>query len=309
MDLSVFHPVKSPDRDYTWKDKLNSITSPLGCQFLEWSGWYNQDVSQRLLGHYRLYQLFKAENKFNSQLSLPLAYITHYRTMHFIKYALSCITAVLYYIFTVGDRYYPLPIQELNKQLIHHRQAILQEFLSSAEIDFEKALNHAIEQINEPEKKEYPKMTFVSNRLEHKVYNNTCHYFTEYNGTILSSANEIKGKQSGTLTKKQILIFFDLLAEKESIERIDYSNPKKFESVVELLHALNGKSKSTWEEELKNHKNKGLYYYTNEGELNQLIKDLTSLSNITRKSGFRTLAKAVDKKIIELERLKNINSK
>jgi hypothetical protein len=180
-----------------------------------------------------------------------------------------------------------LQVEELNKQLIHHRQSILQEFLASAEVDFEIVLSDAIDQINEPEKKEFPKMTFVSNRLEHEVYNNTSHYFTEYNGITLSGTNEIKGKQPGTLTKKQILIFFDLLAEKGSIERIDYSNPKKFESVVELLHGLNGKSKSTWEEELKNHKNKGLYYYTNEGELNQLIKDLTSLSNITRKSGFR----------------------
>lgn len=73
MDLSVLHPVKSPARDYTWKDKLNSITSPLGCRFLEWTGWYNQDIAQRLLGHYRLYQLFKAKNKIDTQLSVSFA--------------------------------------------------------------------------------------------------------------------------------------------------------------------------------------------------------------------------------------------
>lgn len=65
MNLSVLHPVKSPDRDYSMKDKLNRIISPLGCRFLEWSGWYNQDISQRLLGHYRLYQLFKVNSKAN----------------------------------------------------------------------------------------------------------------------------------------------------------------------------------------------------------------------------------------------------
>src|SRR5688500_10915240 len=108
MDLSVLHAVKSPARDYTMKDKLNGITSPLGCRFLEWSGWYNQNISQRLLGHYRLFQLFKAKNKVDTQLSLPLVYITHYRTLHVIKYALSCITSVLYYTFTLGDRYHPL---------------------------------------------------------------------------------------------------------------------------------------------------------------------------------------------------------
>jgi hypothetical protein len=148
MDLSVLHPVKSPDRDYTWKDKLNSITAPLGCRFLEWSGWYSQDISQRLLGHYRLYQLYKAKNKVDSQLSLPLAYISHYRSLQAIKYAFSCITAVLYYIFTFGDRYYPLSVAELNKQLINTQFTILHQFLSNAEVNFEKALQSAIDQLN-----------------------------------------------------------------------------------------------------------------------------------------------------------------
>jgi hypothetical protein len=71
MDLSVLHAVKSPDRDYTMKDKLNGVKNPLGCRFLEWSGWYNQNISQRLLGHYRLYQLFKAKCQADSQLSSP----------------------------------------------------------------------------------------------------------------------------------------------------------------------------------------------------------------------------------------------
>lgn len=305
MDLSVFHPVKSPDRNYTWKDKLNSITSPLGCRFLEWSGWYNQDVSQRLLGHYRIYQLFKAKSKFNSQLSLPLAYITHYRTLHFIKYVLSCITAVLYYIVTLGDRYRPLLVEELNKQLILHKQSILQEFLANAEVDFEKALFAAIDQINEPEKKEHPELTFVSNRLEHKVYNNTYHYFTEYNGTTHSGSNKLKGKEPGVLSKKQILILFDLLANTKDIEKIDYTRPNKFESVAELLQALNGKSLSTWVEELNNYKTKGLYYYSDKGELKHLISTLTNLSDRLRKSGFLTLAKEADKKIRELGKMQN----
>jgi hypothetical protein len=133
MDLSVFHPVKSLDRDYTWKDKLNSITGTLGCRFLEWSGWYNQDISQRLLGHYRLYQLFKAKSRLDSLLSSPLAYITHYRTLQTIKYAFSCITALLYYIFTLGDRYYPLLVEQLNKQLINRHYTILQDFLIDAD--------------------------------------------------------------------------------------------------------------------------------------------------------------------------------
>lgn len=307
MDLSVLHSVKSPDRDYTMKNKLNGITSPIGCRFLEWSGWYNQNISQRLLGHYRLYQLFKAKSHVESQLSLPVAYIAHYRTLHIIKYALSCITAVLYYICTLGDRYHPLPVEQLNKQLIYRQFSILQEFLTNAEVNFEKALHNAIDQINRYDNKVVPEITFIQNRLEQKICNNSYHYLIEYNGTIVSGKNERQGKQAGVLSKKQILILFDLLADKGNLEKIDYSKPSKFESVAELLHALNGKSKSTWEEELKNYKTKGLYNYNGEGELNQLIKDITSLSNIVRKSVFRSLANAADKKIKELELVKRTN--
>jgi hypothetical protein len=303
MDLSVLHAVKSPGRDYTMKDKLNRITSLLGCRFLEWSGWYNQDISQRLLGHYRLYQLFKAKNKVEAQLSWPLAYIAHYRTLHLLKYWLSCIMAALYYIFTLGGRYYPLSVEELNKQLINNQFTILQEFLTDAEDDFEIALHNAIDQINGFGKRAVPEITFVHNRLEHKVYNNTCHYFTEYNGAVLSSTNELKGKQKGVLTKRQILILFDLLADKGNIERIDYTKPNKFKDVSELFHAVNGKSKSTWEEELNNYKDKGPYYYRDEGELKHLISTLTNLSEKLRKSGFRLLAKEADKKIKELENI------
>jgi hypothetical protein len=230
-----------------------------------------------------------------------MAYIAHHRALHTIKYALSCITAVLYYICTLGDRYYPLTIEELNKQLINRNHTILQDFLTDAQVDFEKALHKAIDRINEYDNKVIPEITFIQNRLEQKVYNNTCHYFTEYNGTALSSSNQLKGKQPGVLTKRQILILLDLLADKKCVERIDYENSTKFKLEAELLHGLNGKSKSTWEEELNNYKNKGIYYYNGEGELNQLIKDITSLSNIIRKSAFRSLAVAADKKIIELE--------
>ena len=132
MDLSVLHPVKLPDRDYTWKDKLNSITGPLACRFLEWTGWYNQDVYQRLLGHYRLYQLFKAKNNVNNQICPTLAYISRYRVLHLLKYWLSCLTAIIYYVGTLGSRYYALQVEGINKLLINDRYQVLQEFLECA---------------------------------------------------------------------------------------------------------------------------------------------------------------------------------
>jgi hypothetical protein len=216
--------------------------------------------------------------------------------------------AALYYIFTIGGRYYSLSVEELNRQLINNQFTVLQGFLTDADVDFKIALLDAVDQINGASNKVIPEITVIQNRLEQKIYNNVCHYFTEYNGAVLSGTNELRGKQAGVLSKKQILILFDLLADKGGIERIDYKLPNKFESVAELFHGLNGKSKSTWEEELKDCKNKGLYYYNDKGELNQLIKDISSLSNKARKAGFRTLATAADKKIKELESVKRLNS-
>jgi hypothetical protein len=302
MDLSVLHAVKSPDRDYTMKDKLNGITSPRGCRFLEWSGWYNQDVSQRLLGHYKLFQLFKAKNKADTQLSLSLEYITHYRTLHVIKYALSCITAVLYCIFTLGDRYHPLFIEEFNKQLINNRQSILQEFLTSAEVDFEKALLDAIEQINGAPKEECPQTVVVQKRLDYKVYNNTFHYLTEYNTNLHTNTTiGITGKEKDVFSKRQILIWLDLQSDLGKMDRIDYSKQNKFEEVAIMLQAINGKTKQSWKEELDKYKDKGPYYYKGEEELKSLINTITNISQIARKAGQRELAKAADRKIRELE--------
>jgi hypothetical protein len=298
----VLHAVKSPDRDYTMKDKLNSITNPVGCRFLEWSGWYNQNASQRLLGHYRLFQLFKAKDKVDAQLSLPLAYITHYRILHVIKYALSCITAVLYYIFTLGDRYHPLTIEEFNKQLIITRPSILQEFLTCAEVDFEKALFNAIDQINGAPKEESLQSVVVQNRLDYKVYNNTCHYLTEYNTTLHTNTTVgITGKEKDVFSKRQILIWLDLQADLGKTDRIDYSKQNKFEEVAIMLQAINGKTKQSWKEELDKYKDKGPYYYKGEEELKSLISTITNISQIARKAGQRELAKAADRKIRELE--------
>jgi hypothetical protein len=44
-----------------------------------------------------------------------------------------------------------------------------------------------------------------------------------------------------------------------------------------------------------------LYEFKNEGERKQLIITLTNLSEAFRKAGFRSISKAADKKLIELE--------
>ena len=151
MDMSVLHRHPRPDRDYTRKDKLNSLTGHLDCRFLEWTGWYNQDIYQRLLGHYRLYQLFKNERKADNGLPQPLTYIVNYRTSHGLKYLLSRITGILYYIGTFGKPYYPLQTEGINKLLVNEYASILQEFLTEADNNLEEALLQTVGQILSPD--------------------------------------------------------------------------------------------------------------------------------------------------------------
>lgn len=306
MDLSVLHPVHSPERNYRWKDRLNSLTGHLDCRLLEWSGWYNQDILQRLLGHYRLHQLFKAENGPDSTLSLPAAYIASYRASHGIKYAMSAVTASLYYIFSFGKRYPALQIEGINRLLVTDRAMILHEFLQDSESDFTGALSKAVEQISSTKlfgRAENRFMLLQQNKHEYNHYETSSHYFNEYT-TVQASTNGIKGKEKGVFSKKQLLIFFDLLSESKAIDKIDYTKPNKFESIALMLQAVSGKSKESIMEQLKDTRNNGLYSFQNQGELNQLIITLTNLAETFRKAGFRTVATVADRKIRELERMK-----
>lgn len=308
MDLSVLHRHPLPDRDYVWKDKLNSLTGHLDCRFLEWTGWYNQDIYQRLLGHYRLYQLFKKESKANTGLPQPLAYIVNYRASHSFKYLLSRITGILYYIGSFGKPYYPLQTEGINKLLVNNYAHILQSFLTEADNNFEEALSHVVRQIISPDfgKKSGNNLYQVNQsavilqiRNEFNNYHNSSHYFNKY--TTVNAAAGIKGKEKGVFSKKQILILFDLLAETGKVEKIDFTRPNKFDSMAELLCAITGKSKDSWIEQLKDCRNKGLYEFKNEGERKQLIVTLTNLAGIFRKAKFRFLSNEIDKKLRSLE--------
>lgn len=307
--MSVLHRHPLPGRDYTRKDKLNSLTGHLDCRFLEWTGWYNQDIYQRLLGHYRLYQLFKKESKANTGLPQPLAYIINYRASHGLKYLLSQITGIVYYIGSFGKLYCPLQTEGVNRVLVNEHAQILQAFLHEADYNFEKALSFAVEQIMSPELGKKSGNTLfqvnqsaviLQTRNEVKSYYHNSHYFNEYN-TVNSATTGIKGKGKGVFSKKQILILFDLLAETGKLEKIDFTKPNKFDSIAELLCAITGKSKDSWVEQLKNFRNKGLYEFNNDGERKQLIVTLTNLADIFRKAKFRFLSNEIDKKLRVLD--------
>jgi hypothetical protein len=113
------------------------------------------------------------------------------------------------------------------------------------------------------------------------------------------------GKEKGVFSKKQLLIFFDLLSETNAIERIDFRKPNKYHDIATLFHALTGKPATSFTEELDDHRHKGLYQFHTPGERTQLIVALTNLANAFRAAGFRSIAKQADKKIKELEAARN----
>lgn len=276
VDLTLFH--FNPG-NYGPKDSLNRRTGRVACFFLEWTGWYNQALSQRLLGHYRLFQLYKKDPDhafIHREMSLERAYILQYRGGHALKYALSRIISIIYRTFILGRPYPAVEIEGFNGALIREHADVLRAFLHDAENDFTAAFLTAMKRVNailgrEPEVR--PK-------------------------------EAVKGKEKDVLSKKQVLILFDLLSQVSKLEKIDYSKPNRFEGIAVFLHAITGKSAESWTEELSKYKTRDLYAFHTQGELNQLISTITNLADFLRKASYRNLVKLADNKIRELERHK-----
>lgn len=149
VDLTLFHD--QPDCDYTEEDRFNSRTGRFACYFLEWIGWYNGSIASRLLGHYRLYQLYKKdpEQAFRD-IRLTQAYILHYRSSHRVKYLFSQIMSLVYCIATLGKHHFVfVEIETLNRSLIYEHAGILQTFLEQADHDFTNAFHTAMAKLNE----------------------------------------------------------------------------------------------------------------------------------------------------------------
>ncbi|HEY6901743.1 MAG TPA: hypothetical protein VI233_13905 [Puia sp.] len=276
MNLDLFHPDHLPD-DHNFKtiDRFNSWTRLQPCRFLEWSGWYYSSVPLRLLGHYRLFQLYRKHHDRRKHDASPASgYILQARFALKIKYVIQLYGSFFRKIAGFPDR--DLEMFLVNRILLTDRSDILHEFLTNADQDFETAFRHAIEQIQAPS-------------------------FLRGSGTTLAAADAPRGKEKGVFSKKQILILFDLLAQTKALERFELHKPNKFEGYAQFLQALTGKSQETWIEELKNYQAKDLYKYHTPGECSQLVITLTNLSKTLRSGGLRSLAKLADKKIQEIE--------
>jgi hypothetical protein len=276
IDLTLFHPEGAPEgADFRRKDQLNGWTRRRACRLLEWIGWYNYSIAQRLLGHYRLFQHFRvAFSKCPRDIPVVQAYIRQYRATHGVRYFLARAMSSLDVIVTptiymgVGD------MAVLNRQLVSEPFGILNDFLTEADTDFTAALQRAIRRINQPDK-------------------------TPISAPAIKGA---QGKESGVFSKKQILLLFDLLSKSGNLDPIDLEKPNKFDAYADLLHALTGKSRQSFKEELHDYHTKGLYEWHTPGEFTQLINTLTQLLTYFEKAGFDFFANTIDKKIRTLRK-------
>jgi hypothetical protein len=184
---------------------------------------------------------------------------------------------------------------------------------------FEEALHRAIGQINSPAFLGVPGIFntpsshfFVQFKNDHHTNNYNTYSHNELNihpvvkedvpAKEPSVPNDIiRQKQKGVFSKRQVIIFLELLSQCPKFEYPDLQNPNKHESFAQFLHALTGKSKETWLEALQNYRAKDLYAFHDSHELGNLLNALTNLSDTLRTAGLRTLSNQAIKKIKELE--------
>lgn len=280
-------------------------TSAFHCEFLEWSGWYYTSVPIRLLGHYRLFQFYKSHPSRNrTAVITENAYIRYFREK---SYLYDCWPHVyipyLKKILVVINR----EVQSINRDLLFKRPDILIDFLIAAETDFDKALLDALEKINDPAFLSEAPITNLQVAIHENHQYNTSLSKNEFHVHPVIREQTVtekhsKGKEKDVFSKKQILLFFHLLATEGSLERIDLRKPDKFKDIAPLLHAITGHVEDSWLAQLDDYRNKDLYTYHSEGERQELIRILITLSNKLGKAGFKSVAKLADKKIMELER-------
>jgi len=306
MDERLFHPSKDPNSYYKIMDRRINRTGAF-CYYLEWVGWYDSNLALRFLGHYRLYQLYKARYPDNNcaHPSPGHSYIVRYRENRILENTWIQIISFLTPFVQNKDQDHNADVRSINQILLHKHPETLLNFLSEAETDLEKALNTAMTRIGDPEFLSTSTPTRITMQFNQENIHNTYNSKNEFHiHPVIKDQQQpqtVKGKEEDVFSKKQVLMFFALLAEARIIEPIDWKKPNRFDPIAELMHALTGKPVSSWLEELKNYRTKDLFTTRAKGQLQELKNTLTNLAEKFRAAGFRKFADLADKKIHDLD--------
>jgi hypothetical protein len=320
MSFRIFHYGNEADENYFLTGRFDGWTGRLKCCWWEWSGWYNGDIYQRLLGHYLLFQHFKKDDiLMKRSVNVAHAYILQYRSAQSIKYGISRISAMAWSILTLGRSFPNVEIEGINRILVNEGAGILLEFLTGSEVNFRKAMFNAVKKIKSPSficmtAKGFSTAYLLQFNKQVNTQVNSHHNesFTEVNHHHNESFTEIHnppaikegatGKEKDVFSKRQWLIIFDLFSEMSKLEKIDFSKSNKLADIADLFHALTGKSKTSFLDELKEYRNtEDLYRTNNKEELQNLISTISNLSGIFHKAGFRSFSTVANKKMNELE--------
>jgi hypothetical protein len=303
MDLTNFHHPDRPDADYAIMDRRNNQTGSI-CYFYEFISWYDTNIKMRLLGHYRLFQLCKNSHTIkNTGLPAEHSYIQCYRENRILKNSWIQLIPFRTWFANENDN---LEIKSTNHTLLFKRPEILQNFLVASHTDFDKALFDAAQQISQPSFLSDSPLTNIHLEIQQNHQHNTTIAKNEFHvHPVIKEqappAATAKGKEKDVFSKRQILILFDLLAKTGTIDSINLNKPNKFPAVAHLLRAITGKGEDSWLAELNDHRNKDLYAWHTDGERRELIRMLINLTEKFDEAGFKTIVKAANQKILELE--------
>ncbi|MDP4150799.1 MAG: hypothetical protein Q8943_15440 [Bacteroidota bacterium] len=324
MNLNLFHhpPSDGSPGNYYWQDKLNGFSSLAGCRFLEWSGWYNFSVGHRLLGHHRFFQHFK-KSYLREPRDLPpiQSYILQYRLWHGMKYFVSKVMAVTYSIVTWKDYFLVAEMAAVNRMLVTNWMDILIDFLRDSDEHFDAAFVRAVRLIRERLQTGHAaqRTLNLAVAIDHSKEYYTSHHQHAYHHFESVTHNHThptqvftppavidgaKGKEKDVYSKRQILIYHDLLHEAYGVEPLRIENKNCHPGIASFLHRLHGKPERAWLDELKDYRNGHLYDCQSDGEIDQLLIVLTNMRASLRAAGQSRMVDKIDDKMLMLRKKK-----
>jgi hypothetical protein len=312
MNLELFHHPTSDGKpgNYHWQDKLNGFSKLGACRFLEWSGWYNFGVGQRLLGHYRLFQHFrKSCARFPNDLPVIERYILQYQAWHGVKYFFAKLMGFIYSVFTWNDFSPAVEMAAVNRMLVTDSRDILYGLLLEADTNIDAAFTKAEGLIRQrlkfrPVAPNSLNVAFGFNKFDLSIHQHesVTHHHTYptqvFNPPVV--ADGAKGKEKGVYSKRQMLIYFDLLHAAYGVERLKIENRNCHYNIARFLHEATGRPQSAWLDELRSYRNRGLYDCQTDGEIDQLLNTLTDMRESLQGAVFNELVKKLDNKKVEL---------
>lgn len=167
-------------------------------------------------------------------------------------------------------------------------------FLTFAQNDFPMALSDGLQQAFKPTLLEESNDSTVSLSIQL-----TFNFSPNITQSVIREGAH--GKEKDVLSKRQILMLFDLFADVYGVKRLDLADKRNYKKLARFLHALTGKSTQSFMEEMNHYCHNNLYEWHTMEELDQLIIMTKNLVTIVESGGFAAAAELGNTKIKQME--------